>query len=478
MNITSPDNRTKSGIFFRFDRLHNFWLPVVLAWTLVAILLYAAHLQINPYAFWIAPLIGVTFIWMLREKRNLILQFRARSFLLLAAFIFLVSRVSWILIVPTTPVSDFLGYDLLANLFKTGRPFQVSWPYLTYSLGYPLVLGGWYNLVGNSLFLAKVLNLIFGLASLLLVYRLSVRIDQTIGRLTTLFFALWPAEMAFTSVLASEHLALLLVLGSLIFLFAALDQKDISKSNAFLSGVLLGLGFLVRAPVGITLPAGALAFMTCSQSIKSRLSKTALLLAGFSMIYLLFLVGMRWVYQITTLPQGYSTILSGSNFASDGGWNEKDGIRFTSYPNIQEANQYAKQEVIRRITSNPINYFLLMFKKVLRTWGDETYGVMWSKYPLGTPSWPKIIPKLSAFTSLASQYFHIFLLLLAITACYFIITKGCMRIEFSLLIYLLLGDMALHTIFEAQARYHFWLEPCLIMIACVGLKYLIEPATA
>jgi hypothetical protein len=448
-----------------WDRLLPGAAAVVLAWVSVYAALF--YLDKNDAWPWAALLIGLLVFLLFRAGVLPLERIPTPVFLGVESVLFLVSRLVWIQIVPTQPVSDFLSYDTLAKSYAFSDPpvSGMHWQFQAYSQGYPLLLGGLYRLFGASLNLAKVFNLFLGAASLLVFYFLGRRYGERTARAATLLFLLWPAQLTMSSVLASEHLALLLFLGALAFLFPVVEAERGWKA-ALAGGGLLALAYLVRGPLGLAL-AAALVLILGAQPLRSGLPRAGGLLAGFVGTLCLAVVGMKLAFGIAPLGQGFSTLLSGTNFASQGAWNLKDGLAYLAHPSRQEADRYALDTALQRIRSNPRRFAKLVLLKLPRTWQDESYGLAWSTEGLEDfPFREKLLVSRKTFLAGAQSY-HLIVLVLALAGTAQAALSGRTSPSQRLVFLLFLGAALFHSLFEAQGRYNYWLMPLLILQAAI-----------
>lgn len=161
-------------------------------------------------------------------------------------------RLAWIGLIPARPLDDCRWYydrgvDLVegAGYVENGRP-TAYWP-----VGYPAFLGLLFYLVGPSLLAAKVANVVLQMGILLCAYGLAKRLFESdvTARITVLILALYPAHIAYTSLLVSEVLFLFLFLLGMLCLVTAGGRPVI----AAMGGIVLGLACLVR-PVAFFVP--------------------------------------------------------------------------------------------------------------------------------------------------------------------------------------------------------------------------------
>ena len=151
----------------------------------------------------------------------------------------------WALVTPNyVPISDANQYYELASNLASGRGYSMYFPQLTVHATafrpplYPAVLGVVYWLFGPSIVAGRVLNVVIGLAVILLAAALAGRLaGARAGLMAGLCVALYPPLIANDVVLLSEPLSLALLLGVVLAL---------SDRRVVLGGLLCGLLVLTR----------------------------------------------------------------------------------------------------------------------------------------------------------------------------------------------------------------------------------------
>lgn len=180
--------------------------------------------------------------------------FRSRP----AVQVFLLSlalRLTWVGFAHVTPVSDFRGYDSLAvRWLMTGGFGSPGW--LAYRTpGYPGFLAGVYFIFGHHWGAAAFVQAILGGVSSALVVGLAGRIVSPRASLIAgLLHALSPTSLAYVPVLASENLAVPLLLLGLLLLVSGRRRMLLAAA----SGAVFGLLILVRPAAVAFLPAWVL----------------------------------------------------------------------------------------------------------------------------------------------------------------------------------------------------------------------------
>ncbi len=149
----------------------------------------------------------------------------------------LIVRVAWALAVPVQPVSDSHVYDLLARHLADGLGFCFlpGQPTALWPVGTSFLYSLFYRLFGVSYVPIVVFNLFLSLVSLWLLMLLAERwFGRHLALVAGYLTALWPVQIEFTTVLASELIFNFLML-ALLFLWES------SRINPWLKAVLVGL---------------------------------------------------------------------------------------------------------------------------------------------------------------------------------------------------------------------------------------------
>ncbi|GAF82026.1 unnamed protein product, partial [marine sediment metagenome] len=179
----------------------------------------------------------------------------------IACAVFLLSllvRALWAGLAYVTPISDFNGYDTLAWKWISTGDFGLEGRVAYRTPGYPGFLALIYLVVGHSWKAAGVVQALLGALTsgmlvLLAATVLSVRASMVAGLLHTFS----PAALAYVPILASENLAVPLVVAGLLCLTVADRRTGVIRYAAVAgSGVIMGLLILVR-PIGVFMLPGA-----------------------------------------------------------------------------------------------------------------------------------------------------------------------------------------------------------------------------
>ncbi|TGE39422.1 hypothetical protein E4K67_06835 [Desulfosporosinus fructosivorans] len=142
------------------------------------------------------------------------------------------------LLVRTEPVSDFKYYHRIATQIANGG----QWGDTYTTVGYPIFLAPFYWCFGASIWVAKALNLVLSTINNLLVLHILEKtgIRETLRQRTFVLYVLFPMNIYYNSMLASEILfTTLFLLGTYLYL------TDINYKYVYI-GLITGLNTMVK----------------------------------------------------------------------------------------------------------------------------------------------------------------------------------------------------------------------------------------
>jgi hypothetical protein len=447
-------------------------LAWILAWILLPVTFYAIEIAPKDYPAWIFALVGLVFIWLYKSRYNPLMSLSTRKYLVLLIVLFISLRIIWIYYVPSTPFSDFAFYNNLAGRIAEFKPLTgIGWRGLnTYAWGYPVFLGLWYALVGNGLLQAKLLNILLGLAALIIFFKFATYFGEKIGRIAAFFFAIWPAQVMYTSVLGSEHLGMLAMLAAMLSLNKALFGVKHKIWYSALAGFFASLAYITRTGLLSLVLVSVLYILLFPLNFKQKIVHLAFFTSAIIITFGVFLFTLKTTYHVVPIANNLSTLLSGTNFESTGGWNLKDGKDYLKFNSVEEANAYAMKIARRRIINHPDQFILLINRKIPKMWGDERYGFQWSMMELASQPPVESFTTMNTFLEGFSQYYYVFILVFNLVGCVRIGLKKYSNVGNVWLLSFILLAILFHAVFEAQPRYHFPFTPFFFLLAAQGIS--------
>lgn len=415
--------------------------------------------------------------WYLIKKSKLEVKYKV--ILLLATA--LLGKLLWLWNYNTVPVSDYLTmYDAgksaaEGNFYAfQGYSYIARFPHLT---GMSLYFAAIIKLVGDSLTIYKVINVVMGIIAIYLIYKIASLIfereEVSISILT--LTVLYPPFLTYTGVFCSENIAIPFYLGSIYFFIKGFKGK---RNIIFicLAGVLLSVGNLFRMVAVIIVIAMLMyIFIYSENSIIEKLKKTICLVCSF----LLILCGTSMILKTSgvidhSLWKGsepsITNILRGSNIESGGMWNAEDAEAIDAcngdYDKIEKVS---KERIKERLTNTPVNKLVGFYcKKFFTQWQDgDNAGIFWSE--VSTPKEDK------KFEASEGRYIFqtIYTLLIGLSLIGVFNRRLVKEKNIVSLFYIIFGGyIAAYLITENQARYSYIISWILLIFSGVGIELL------
>lgn len=168
-------------------------------------------------------------------------------------------RLCWMLIFHPTPVDDAGFFYDSAKFIADGHGYIDDGGFATayFPIGYPLFLAMLFRVFGNSVLVAQTANLICSVVSLVLVYRIAKSFfkSEAAGRLSLFFLAIYPDNIAYTSLLTVETMYLFLLLLSVALVQGCILTKSAGQVlRLLIAGLVFGYATLVKVQT-LLLPA-------------------------------------------------------------------------------------------------------------------------------------------------------------------------------------------------------------------------------
>jgi len=392
-------------------------------------------------------------------------------FVIVLALAFLL-RLAWALAVPVKPVSDGAAYDLFAQHLAKGLGY--CWtpgiPTGNYPVGTSFIYSLFYRAFGVSYLPIVIFNLLISLGIIWLSMVLAQRwFNRKVAVFAGVLSALWPVQIEFTSVLASELIFIVLLL-------ALLTIWESRRFNPWVKAVLVGLACAALCyirPVALLLPA-----LLCGIR-ELRIRRIAMPLATTAVTYFVMALAIApWAIRNTRIF-GHLEIIStngGQNF-----WmgNNPTGNGETEEPppeayKLQEGDRdlYLTHIANAYIHQYPGQFVVRTVKKLFWLHDHETIGVHWnapsleSAYGARTVWWLKLISDL---------YWWVVLALALGGAWILIVQRGVVRaFTHAPVIILWMYFAGVHAVIVVQDRYHMPCIPFIGMLAAVALVAIRE----
>lgn len=393
-------------------------------------------------------------------------------------------RLGWVLSVPTGLIEfvDMQWYFVTAKNLAEGHGMttRIIQPYghfpgpggtqaTLWPPGYSLTLGGVFKVFGASLTVGKVFNVAIGTLTIPLVYLLAHRLfGATVALVATLLFALYPANIFWSSVIYSDTLFTLPFVVATVLLVYAGHRP--TRWQAIGIGLALGYATIIRPPAVVVLGAAATYWLLRADAKRSVAGPLALALAGV----------LVWVVPVAawnTVRADKFTLLS-DNFGynlrighapySTGRYVFPDDLWVALGKDPKAGALPSDSLAIRRsidyAVHHPIDELQLSAKKVFYLYTTDSDAVIFASTIGRTPIWGSV-PTSEHLMDLAdvSVYVALVLALVAVPLTF------SLRDERLLLWLILAFWTAAHIVFFGEPRYHLPVLPIILTMSAVAI---------
>jgi len=439
------------------------------------------------YLLFYAMLLSIIFLGVFYLLKKLTFLEDPRFFIPLLAVTAFVPRYIWIRLIKTVPVVDFLRFHnyavaLLQGDYDSYLEIRRVFPHLS---GYPLILSYVYRIFGDTVMVGKWFNLIASVTSTIILYLLAREaFGDVAGRMAGLLFALYPADIMYIPLLASEHIFLLLFLLSL-YLFLRYTKRNLQGWGLLkfiVIGLVMAVAHIVR-PVSSLLFPPMLAYLLFFQR-KDKSLKVFLLEKGRIMILILLgfgitLGGLNLAYKDRVqVPLGKTgsgfNMYVGTDPERNGMWNPTAWEIIEEYNHdFEKVHKEAQKRAIERIKKDPTAFIELAEKKFAIQWGTDDYAYYWSMLELYPETdfslWMR--ENRESVNVFAQSYYMAFIILATIGA-WIVMRQREYPLGTGLFAMIVLIFGAAHVLIEVQSRYHHPVAPFFILTAVMALTYI------
>lgn len=393
-------------------------------------------------------------------------------------------RLCWILVFHPNPVSDFAFYFRSAASIARWygyAPFGVATAY--FPVGYPLFLAMLFWVFGVSVTVAQTANLILSVASVGLVYLIARDVfrSELAGRLSLLFLAIYPDNIAYTSLVGVEVFHLFLLFFGVALLLPCISIKEaVNPGRLLAAGLVFGFATLVKAQT-LLLPAFLLLlfpqFSWEGRSLVNRLKKVAILYVALIGVLTPWVIRNYRLYNDIVLSNNDGVNLYMGNGPEANGtwvaipWFDVGNDTWAEY----KINQIARRKALDYIKTHPLQTLALMPKKLIALF-DNGDGVYWNAMDTGSES-ALATPVLGMMDQINAIYEFIVIVLLIASLLF-----GCWkRLRLGkghgwplLGTVVILYFIGIYLVYYGAARYHFPIIPWMIMYSAALLSSIFS----
>ena len=430
------------------------------------------------------------------------------AFALLALSVAALLRIRMVQAMPMRPESDYETYYEVAGLLARGTLRTDGPGYCDYIAlfphvyGYPFALSLVFRIFGTSVEAALYFNVALSVLTAFLVWR-TARLagGRLCGAAALLLAALWPSQILYVNMAASEHLfTCMLMFAMYLFVKSVREYGGDAKHPAagVLLHALLGGWLALTAAVRPMALLLLIAMVICLGFERLRLppqraqeqpvSRVFLsrgwmrcLLVAAAYLGVSALISMGIANAIDRDPASGATsfgynLLTGLNVESEGGWNQEDAdylyAALDATGSASGAQLACRDLAMQRLRDvrGILNLFLRKFQTM---WMNDDYGSTWNLLFMRQQG--TLTASRESFLYAARNFGNIFYLLavaLAAIEGIFLWRRGCGLAYPFLLMYL--GTAAMHLLVESQNRYHFHALCMLAILASFGIRDICD----
>ena len=386
----------------------------------------------------------------------------------------LVLRAAWGIVVPVVPISDSRAYDILARALAEHGAYSWAANQLTayWPPGTSAIYAALYVAFGHGFLPVVVLNVILSTAIVGLTIGLSTELfDQKIGLLAGFLMAIWPSEVAYVTVLASEiPFTFFVLLGCAVWFAPGIS----SVMRVVASGLAFGVASYFR-PVGLLLPV----VLWLSAVLDWRKLRAALPVMLLSLVVVAVTIA-PWTIRNAKVfghfvPMSTSdgvNLWMGNNPNSDGFYSPLPG-------SVQGLNEYDQNKILSEdamlyMSEHPLEFVSRTVKKAVLLHVTETIAITWNFEGIRQRIGENALFPLKLLT----QGFWTGVLLLAFGGIIVLMRRdGILQALTNPALLIWIYFTAVYSIYVVADRYHFPSHPFISMLAAVAIlasRSLIE----
>jgi len=342
-----------------------------------------------------------------------------------------------------------------------------------YQMGFTMYEALIIKLVDHPLLILKLINILLGIGTALLVYFSATRVfNEFTGRIAALFYAFYIPNIIMSSVLTNQHMSIFFfMLGCTLLIYKGLDTR--------FRWIFIGLSFAIAQimrPIGTVYLIAIAVYVLLFHLIpaiklnrKQWASISAKLTGIIAVFYLVqTLVSSAFIYAgFTPYPlsnrEPYWKFMVGMNQATSGSWSMEDATYVLQFPLGEERDQAELEVIKERIADKPAAIAFII-KKIPIFWGSPDGSTVWSLWEMNEP-------KLDMWLNAIERAMYISMSLFGVFALFALFRERINHQSLFFLI-LLLGYAAVHLLIEIQSRYRFDLMPVFIILQSYGVYTL------
>lgn len=398
----------------------------------------------------------------------------------------LVLRLLWVLRAETVPppTGDPQWYFAVASNLAAGRGFTVAFndqgwtpgpgggPTTLWPPGWPATLAAAFAIFGTGLLTAKLVNVLAGVVTVYLVYRIGeLSLGRTVGLIGALILALYPNNIIWSSTLFSDiYFTMWFSIAIYLLLRGSRWRGTQALAGAGAVGAVAGVAALTRGQgVVLLLLAAVFWLVLCGR-------RDALLRAVVASLAAVAVIAPWTVRNLVTfeapiviaandgynLRIGHSPYATGRYITPQDLWDAEPGITLKEREIL--FSRLGRERAVDYALSHPGQELVLALKKLYYVTIPDSDSIPWANLAPSPVAPPWVLDSLQR---LADVYYWGLLL------CAGVALTRLWSVPFIRLMGVTLAVWAVfHIAFFGEPRYHIPLLPLLALLAAAGLREL------
>jgi len=377
-------------------------------------------------------------------------------------------RGIWAILIPVIPLSDSSAYDVFAwNIVEYGTyGWTAEEPGSYWPVGTSAIYAFLYSIFGHVYWPIVIFNIAVGVGTIAVTMQLSkIIFDVPTSVLAGLILALWPSQIMYVTVLASELPFTFLTLSALL-VWLKNDQQKIR--SALFAGLLIAAASYIR-PLALLLP---FVFVVVEIARNRQWQKQVKMLTTAMLVMIILIT--PWSIRNTNLwgefvlisTNGPPVFWMGNNPDSDGSY-----MKLPEWTN--SLNEYERAEQLGKLSreyiiDEPLSFIVRSFIKVAKVHSAETIAVHWNeKGIIEILGMGALLP-----LKIVAQLYWMLILISALVGIFILFYKNPALKVFFHPTFIMWGYFAaIHGIIVSQDRYHFPSVPYIAILSAVAFMF-------
>ena len=398
---------------------------------------------------------------------------KIKHFGLILFIVSFIIRLIFIIVANFPQVYDFKTLLDASKMFARGDYSFNTWFHF-YTWGYQtafVIYQGVLLKLFNSIFVLKLLNIIYSSLIVVIVYKLGLKIskNEKSARIVSMLYMIFPFYLFLNSVLLNSHLATLLSYLGIFFLL----KEEPKYKDYLIGGILIAFGNIIR-PEGIIIILTLLIYKIITFK-KENIKKIIISLLIFLSSYFIICNGASFIVKASNInPSGLENkdplwkFLLGFNYETCGYYIDSDS-------KYQIDKETEINEIKRRVFEDIPRTGKLMICKVDRFWLSSGLDDEMGSFNDKEFNILGINIKFSRIKDIAIGLNKgINIVILSLMLLGLIVNRKNIKNEVLFLLIMILITFGIYLFIEIQPRYLYFIHVAVFALSTLGINYLQE----